>query len=83
MRLENAVTANRVPHVRSRSSACELTSMATVSQCASRMRANSRCKSGDSGVVCSDFSRTSPMQMPTVPTTPVRLPATRAMCSTR
>ena len=34
-----AVTANRVAHVRRKSSACELTSMATTSQCASTSRA--------------------------------------------
>ena len=79
----NAVTANAVFHVRRRSSACELTSMATTSQRASRMRANRCCRSGDSGVVCSVFSCTSPMRVPTVPMTPVRLPQTRAMCSTR
>ena len=83
MRLVNAVTANRVAHVRRKSSACELTSMATTSQCASRMRANSSCRSGDSGVVCAVLARSSPTRTPTVPMTPVRLPATRAICSTR
>ena len=79
----NYSAANMVFHVRSRSSACEDTSMATTSHCASRMVANVRCRSGDSGVVCSAFSRLPAISMPTVPMTPVRLPCARAICSTR
>ena len=83
MRFVNAVTAKSVSQVRRRSSACELTSMATTVQPASRIRANSFCKSGDSGVVRSACSMTPAILLPTVPMTPQRLPATLAMCSTR
>ncbi len=69
MRLVNAVTEKRVFHVRSRSSAWELTSMATAPQRPSRMRASIRWRSGDSGVVCSDFAFVAYL-MPTVPMTP-------------
>ena len=57
--------------------------MATTVQPASRIRANSFCKSGDSGVVRSACSMTPAILLPTVPMTPQRLPATLAMCSTR
>ncbi len=57
--------------------------MATTVQPASRIRANSFCRSGDSGVVRSACSMTPAILLPTVPMTPQRLPATLAMCSTR
>ena len=57
--------------------------MATTVQPASRIRANSFCRSGDSGVVRSACSMAPAILLPTVPMTPQRLPATLAMCSTR
>ncbi len=75
--------ANRMPSTRSYASACELTSMATVSTPARCIRASSSWSCGASGVVSSTGSATPSMLAPVVPMIPTGSPAARAIASSR
>ena len=82
-RLVNAPTAKRVPATRPSASAWLDTSITTSATPASRITANSACRSGASGVVNALGSGLPSMRMPTVPSIPVVRPAAARPASTR